>query len=89
MSFGLSNIPATFQLYINKYQAEKLDVFVIVYLNDIFIYTNKKRAKHEEAVQWVLEKLQKYGLYTNRKKCHFSIKEIHFWDLLYCLQGYI
>ena len=39
MLFGLSNTPATFQGYVNKILAEKLDVFVIVYLDDIPIYT--------------------------------------------------
>lgn len=37
--FSLINVLATFQDYINKILAEKLDVFIIVYLNDIFIYT--------------------------------------------------
>ncbi len=39
MSFGLSNAPASFQGYINKILAEKLDIFVVVYLDDILIYT--------------------------------------------------
>ena len=39
MLFGLSNTPATFQRYVNKILAEKLDIFVIVYLHDILIYT--------------------------------------------------
>ena len=39
MLFGLSNAPASFQGYINKILAKKLDVFVIVYLDDILIYT--------------------------------------------------
>ena len=39
MSFGLTNAPASFQRYINKIFAEKIDIFVIVYLNDILIYT--------------------------------------------------
>ena len=39
MSFGLSNAPATFQKYVNKILAKKLDMFVIVYPNDILIYT--------------------------------------------------
>ena len=39
MPFRLSNIPVDFQSYINKILAEKLDIFIIVYLDDIFIYT--------------------------------------------------
>ena len=39
MPFKLSNISANFQDYINKILAEKLDIFVIVYLDNIFIYT--------------------------------------------------
>ena len=37
MPFGLSNTPTTFQGYVNKILAEKLDIFVIVYLDDILI----------------------------------------------------
>ena len=39
MPFGLSNDPVSFQGYINKILTEKLNIFVIVYLADIFIYT--------------------------------------------------
>ena len=39
MLFGLSNASVTFQRYVNKILAEKLDIFVIVYLDDILIYT--------------------------------------------------
>ena len=39
MFFGLSNTLAIFQDYINKILAEKLDIFVIIYLDDILIYT--------------------------------------------------
>ncbi len=46
MPFGLTNIPAIFQGYINKILAEKLDVFIIVYLNNILIYTESKGEKH-------------------------------------------
>ncbi len=50
MPFGLTNAPATFQGYINKILAEKLNVFVIVYLDDIFIDTKNKGEEHVQAV---------------------------------------
>ena len=50
MPFGLSNAPATFQGYVNKILAEKLDVFVIVYLDNILIYTEDPGQSHVEAV---------------------------------------
>ena len=51
MPFGLSNAPATFQGYINKILAEKLDIFVIVYLDDILIYTKDLGQPHVEAMR--------------------------------------
>ena len=50
MPFGLSNTPVNFQGYVNKILAEKLDVFVIVYLDDILIYTENAGQGHVEAV---------------------------------------
>ncbi len=43
MPFSLSNAPASFQGYINRILAEKLDIFVVVYLDDILIYTEDPR----------------------------------------------
>ena len=68
MSFGLINAPISFQEYINKILAEKLDIFVIVYLDNILIYTNDNREGHVIALQWVLEQLKKFLLYANLKK---------------------
>ena len=78
MLFGLSNDPATFQGYVNKILAKKLDVFVILYLDDILIYTEDPGQAHVEAVQWVLENLRKHGLFTNLKKCRFHQDEVRF-----------
>ena len=69
MPFGLTNAPASFQGYINKILAEKLDIFVIVYLDDILIYTKDDRDGHVAAVRWVLKQLKKFSLYANLKKC--------------------
>ena len=71
MSFGLSNTLATFKRYINKILAEKLDIFVIVYLDNILIYTKDQGQLHIEAVYWVLDQLRKYLLFVNLKKCCF------------------
>ena len=49
--FGLSNAPASFQGYINKILAKKLNIFVIMYLDDIFIYTKDQGQGHVKAVR--------------------------------------
>ena len=68
MLFGLSNAPASFQGYINKILAKRLDLFVIVYLNNIFIYIEGPAWAHVNAIWWDLKELRKYGLFLNLKK---------------------
>ena len=87
MSFGLTNALIIFQSYINKILAEKLDVFVIVYLDDIPIYTQDKRENHVQAVRWILNQLQKFSLYANLKKCWFHQEEIQFLGYIVSLRG--
>ena len=53
--FGLTNTSASFQGYINMILAKKLDIFVIVFLDDIFIYTEDDGGGHIAAVRWVLQ----------------------------------
>ena len=48
--FSLTNVSTTFQGYINKILAEKFDVFIIIYFNNIFIYTESKRKEHMEVI---------------------------------------
>ena len=69
MPFGLTNARASFQEYIIKIFAEKLNIFVIVYLDDILIYTNDDGDGYVTAVQWVLKKLRIFLLFANLKKC--------------------
>ncbi len=87
MPFGLTNTPATFQGYINKILAEKLDVFVIVYLDDILIYTESEGKEHVQAVRWVLDQLRKHSLYANLKKCRFHQDEVRFLGYILSHQG--
>ena len=51
MPFGLFNASASFQGYINKILAKKLDIFVIIYLDDILIYTEDIGQAHVNAVR--------------------------------------
>ena len=51
MSFGLSNALASFQVYINKILAEKLDIFIIVYLDNIFIYIEDQGQGYVKAMR--------------------------------------
>ncbi len=51
MPFGFSNASASFQGYINKILTEKLDIFIVVYLDDILIYTEDPGQTHVEAVR--------------------------------------
>ena len=78
MHFGLSNAPATFQGYINKIMAAKLDIFVIVYLDDILIYTEDSRQPHVAAVCWILDQRRKHSLFAILKKCLFHQDEVRF-----------
>ena len=78
MLFGLSNALTSFQGYINKILAKKLDIFIIVYLNDIFIYIKDQNQAHVNNIQWVLKKLKKHSLFANLKKCQFHKNEVRF-----------
>ena len=87
MLFGLSNALASFQGYINKIPAEKLDIFVIVYLDDIPVYTKDQGKSHMEAVWWVLHILKKNSLFTNLKKYQFHKNEMQFLRYVVSSQG--
>lgn len=75
--FGLVNASASFQIYINRTLAARLDINVIVYLDDILIFSEDK-ATHEADVKWVLEQLHKFWLYVCLDKCKFHTNEVHF-----------
>ena len=87
MFFGLSNASTSFQSYINKILAKKLDVFVIVYLNDILIYTKDAGQAHVNAVHRVLNELRKHSLFANLKKCCFHKDEVRFLGYVVSAQG--
>lgn len=69
---GLSNAPAAFQRFLNTVFSDLLDVNVIVYLDDILIYSDDP-ADHEDHVREVLRRLRANGLYCKLPKCEFSV----------------
>ena len=87
MLFGLSNAPASLQGYISKIPGKKLNIFVIVSLDDILIYTEDPGQGHVEAVRWVLDVLQKHELFANLKKCWFHEDKVCFLGYVVSAQG--
>lgn len=75
MPFGLSNAPSTFMRLMNEMLKEYIGKFVIVYLDDILIFS-RTRVEHLQHVRKVLEKLQQNKLLINLKKCIFLQKEL-------------
>jgi hypothetical protein len=76
MSFGLTNAPAYFMYLRNKVFMEYLDKFVVVFIDDILIFS--KMEEHEKQLRLVLEKLRSNQLYTKFSKCKFWLIEIGF-----------
>jgi hypothetical protein len=77
MSFGLTNAPAYFMNLMNKVFMEFLDKFVIVFIDDILIYS-KFEEEHATHLKLVLETLREHQLYAKFSKCEFWLKEVGF-----------
>ncbi|GJR35914.1 reverse transcriptase domain-containing protein [Tanacetum coccineum] len=77
MPFGLTNVPAVFMDLINRVCKPYLDKFVIVFIDDILIYS-KMKEDHEVHLGLVMELLRKEKLYAKFSKCEFWLQEVHF-----------
>ncbi|KAJ9544341.1 hypothetical protein OSB04_024048 [Centaurea solstitialis] len=77
MSFGLTNAPAVFMDLMNRVCKPYLDVFAIVFIDDILIYS-KTAKEHGEHLRKVLEMLKWERLYAKFSKCEFWLKEVQF-----------
>jgi hypothetical protein len=75
MSFRLTNAPAYFMCLMNKVFMEYLDKFIMVFIDDILIFS-KMEEEHEVHLRLVLEKLRAHQLYANFSKCEFWITEV-------------
>jgi hypothetical protein len=77
MSFGLTNAPAYFIHLMNKVFIEYLDKFVVVFIDDILVYSRNEE-EHKEQLSHVLQKLRDNQLYAKFSKCEFWLKEVSF-----------
>jgi hypothetical protein len=77
MSFGLTNASAHFMYLMNSVFMPKLDKFVVVFIDDILIYS-RSIEEHEEHLRIVLQRLRDHQLYAKFSKCEFWIKEVSF-----------
>ena len=77
MPFGMKNAPAVFQREMQRVLKDRLGKGVLVFIDDILIYT-KTVEEHEEMVEWVLQRLSDEGYYANPDKCEFFQREVSF-----------
>jgi hypothetical protein len=77
MSFGLTNAPAYFMYLMNKVFMEYLDKFMVVFIDDILIFS-KSEEEHDEHLRLVLQRLRENQLYAKLNKCEFWLKEVSF-----------
>jgi hypothetical protein len=77
MSFGLTNELAYFLYLMNKVFMEHLDKFVMVFIDDILVYSRSEE-EYEEHPHLVLQKLRDHRLYAKLSKCEFWLKQVAF-----------
>jgi hypothetical protein len=77
MPFGLTNASAYFMYMMNKVFMEYLDKFVVVFIDDILVYSRSEE-EHEWHIRLVLQKLRDHKLYAKLSKCEFWLKQVAF-----------
>ena len=79
MSFGLTNAPAYFMYLMNSVFMPELDKFMVVFIDDILIYSEKE-VDHVEHLRIVLSRQREHKLYAKFSKCEFWLKKVPFLD---------
>lgn len=86
MPFGLSNCPSVFQSFMNDVFRDMLDRWVIIYIDDILIYSNTMK-EHVEHVRMVLQRMIQHRLYAKLEKCEFHQTQIAFLGYVISAEG--
>jgi hypothetical protein len=86
MPFGLTNAPAFFMNLMNKVFMEELYKFVLVFIDDILIYS-KNQEDHEHHLRIVPRRLRTHQLYSNFSKCEFWLEKIAFLGHILTVEG--
>ncbi|GJY68903.1 putative reverse transcriptase domain-containing protein [Tanacetum coccineum] len=86
MPFGLTNAPAVFMDLINRVFHEFLDKFVIVFIDDILVFS-KSKEEHEEHLRTVLQILRQEKLYAKFSKCEFWLSKVAFLGHIVSTEG--
>jgi len=86
MSFDLINASVTFQAFVNNVLRRYLNQFVIVYLNDILVYSKTKK-EHVQHVRKVLQTLKKVDLRIKSEKSEFHVQSVQFLKLIVTSQN--
>jgi hypothetical protein len=77
VSFGLSNTPVFFMCLMTGVFREYLDKFVIVFLDEILVYSNSEE-EHAKHLRMVLQVLREHPLHSKLRKCSFYQEKIHY-----------
>jgi len=86
MPFGLSNAPSAFQHFMNDIFSDVLDIFVVIYLDDILIYSDNMD-DYKKHIKKVLKRLRENQLYTSPTKCVFHQDRIEFLGFVLGVDG--
>ena len=78
MPFGLTNAPATYQRMMENILSEYLTKFVMVFIDDVCVYTKGTSTQHLTHVKLVLDALNKYQIKIKLEKCHFFMTEVEY-----------
>ncbi|KAI2650785.1 Transposon Tf2-9 polyprotein [Labeo rohita] len=86
MPYGLVNAPSVFQNFIHEVLREFLHKFVVVYIDDILIYS-RSETEHHHHVAEVLQRLREHQLYLKAEKCSFHLPSVQFLEYIIDQQG--